>query len=129
MGKATRQLLHEVLVSFQESVGETPHVYFQPPESVKITYPCFIYHQAASPTISANDQPYLYRDVYEVKYITREAEPKLPELMQNLKNVSYDRRYSAENLNHFVFTFSSMLMYAPSDQTLSVLGKDFLGGN
>ena len=127
--KTTRETLHEILAGFQEMVKETPHVYFQPPESVKMQYPCFVYHYAENPTRYADDKPYLHQDVYDVTYITREAEPMLPEAMKHLKNVSFNRRYVAENLNHFAFTFTSMLVWTPTDLELSKIAEDFLGGN
>ena len=127
--KTSRELIHEMLTGFQEAVGEEPHAYFQPPESVTMSYPCFVYHESAQPVLSANDKPYLAYRVYEVVYITRDPEPDLPEAMKGLKNVHFDRRYTAENLNHFAFTISGMLMWQPSQHALSLIGKDFLGGN
>lgn len=127
--KSQRLLLHEMLVGFQEMAGEEPHVYFQPPESVKMQYPCFVYHQSSDQVIHGNDKPYLRREVYEVTYITREAEPVLPDAMKGLPNTHFDRRYAAENLNHFAFTVSGMMLWSPSLDLLESANTQFLGGN
>ena len=124
-----RLLLHQMLVGFQEVVEEEPHVYFQPPESVKMQYPCFVYHLANDNVIRSNDKPYLHKEVYDVTYITREAEPVLPEAMKGLHNVSFNRRYVSENLNHFAFTVSGQLLWSPTLDMLDSVNKQFLGGN
>ena len=121
--------MHEMLTAFQEAVGEEPHVYFQPPESVKMQYPCFVYHQSQDDVIHGNDRPYLHREVYEVPYITRQAEPVLPEAMKGLPNTRFNRRYTAENLNHFAFTVKGSMVWSPSQQLLDSVNKKFLGGN
>ena len=124
-----RLLLHEMLTAFQEAVGEEPHAYFQPPESVKMQYPCFVYHLANDETVHADDKPYLYREVYDVTYITRESEPVLPEAMKGLPNTRFSRRYTAENLNHFAFTVSGSMLWSPSRELLDSVNKRFIGGN
>lgn len=130
MGEHDRRLLlHEMLLGFQEAVDEEPHAYFQPPESVKMQYPCFVYHRANDEIIHGNDRPYLKKEVYEVTYITREAEPILPEAMKGLPNVSFNRRYAAENLNHFAFTVSGPMIWSPSQEILDSVNKQFIGGN
>ena len=124
-----REILHAMLTGFQEAVGEEPHAYFQPPESVKMHYPCFVYHLANVDVIHGDDQPYLTRNVYDVTYITREAEPVLPEAMRGLPNVRFSRRYSAENLNHFAFTITGNMFWSPNQQLLDSVDKRFIGGN
>ena len=129
MATTERETIQSILEAFQEEVGETPHVYFQPPENVKMVYPCFRYTEAGDTGIHADDRPYLHVRQYTVIYITRSADPTLPEAMKNLPQVRFDRRYSANNLNHFVFTFTGMPMWQPSELALEIIAKDFLGGN
>ena len=129
MATMERETIQAVLEGFQEIVGETPHVYFQPPENTKMVYPCFRYTEAGSTPLHAEDQPYLHVRQYTVIYITRNADPILPEAMKNLSQVRFDRRYSANNLNHFVFTFTGMPTYQSHNPLLDQIAKDFLGGN
>ena len=49
--------LHELLVSL---LG-TRNVYFQPPESIKLSYPCIVYKRSTGDTQFANDIPYTFR--------------------------------------------------------------------
>lgn len=100
-----REILQTVLEGFQETAGETPHVYFDPPESIKMTYPCFVYHFIGSDTLYANGKPYVNSEEYSVRYITKKADPDLPKAIMELPYVSFESHYTADNLHHFMFTF------------------------
>lgn len=100
-----RVALQNLLTSFQTQAGETPHVYFDPPESVKMTYPCFVYHYIGNSDVKANDQVYLRSEEYTVRYITKKADPILPEAIMDLPYVTFENHYTSENLHHFMFTF------------------------
>ena len=97
--------LHEKLKQLLLDAGETPHVYFQPPESIKMQYPCFLYDIDDFPSILANDSKYLVFERYTVVYIDRKATSPIPKTVSLMKGFGYDRHYVADNLHHHVFTF------------------------
>ena len=109
--------------------GETPHVYFDPPELVKMVYPCFVYHFTGYQDKKASDKVYLTSEQYSVRYITKNADPLIPKALKELPHAVFDRHYTADNLHHFMFTFQSMYYYTPSGLDLSQITSSFLGGN
>lgn len=103
--ETNRETLQKILMRFQEEAGETPHVYFDPPESLKLVYPCFVYHFINSVDLYANNVVYLRSYEYSVRYITKKADPILPEAIMDLPYASFESHYTADNLHHFMFTF------------------------
>ncbi len=102
-----REKLQGILENLQTQANETPHVYYDPPESLKLVYPCFVYHYVGQETLYSNDNPYLKSDEYTVTYITKKADPLLPEAIIELPYVQFSNHYTAENLHHFMFVFRS----------------------
>lgn len=80
------------------------HLYFQPPETVKIKYPCIIYERNKARTEFANNRPYTYRKAYTIKVIDRNPDSPYPDKIAMLPMCLFDRHYKADNLNHDVFT-------------------------
>lgn len=91
--------LHELLVSILGS----RNVYFQPPESVKISYPCIIYKRATGDTQFANDNPYTFRIRYQLTYVDKNPDSQVIEELAKLPMCTYDRHYTVDNLNHDIF--------------------------
>lgn len=94
--------LHDKLVSILGS----NHVYFQPPEDIRLKYPCIIYERVSMDIRPADDMKYSNLMRYDIKYITKE--PDTNDFIVNFINAfnycSYDRHYVYDNLNHEVFT-------------------------
>lgn len=91
--------LHQIL---SEVLGST-RVYFQPPENIKINYPCVIYARNYANARHADNNTYSFRYRYQITYIDREPDSDFPErLIQRLPMCVYDRSYTADNLNHEV---------------------------
>ena len=100
MSSDDRMKLHETLI---EILG-SEHVYFQPPETVKLEYPCIVYSRRSGNTAHANDHPYRYTQTYDVTIIDRDPDSKLPEkLATTITGARYDRHYTADNLHHDSF--------------------------
>ncbi len=92
--------LHQILV---ELLG-SDRVYFQPPESRKLEYPCVIYSRQNGDTRFADNTAYLYSTRYQIIYIDRNPDSDFHiRLIQKLPKCVYDRHYTADNLNHEVF--------------------------
>lgn len=95
-----RLKLHDELLSIFEK-----NVYYQPPESIKLSYPCFLYSLSGGKKEQANNTMYLFIRRYDCTYITRNPEHEFIEkLLEHFKHISYDRRYVSDNLYHDAFT-------------------------
>ena len=91
--------LHELLVSILGS----RNVYFQPPESIKISYPCIIYKRSTGDTQFANDAPYTFRVRYQIKKKKKNPDSEVIEKLAKLPMCTYDRHFTSDNLNHDIF--------------------------
>ena len=98
---ARRRQLNE---KFCQILG-TRNVYFQPPASVKIKYPCIIYKIENRNDLKADDTRYRGMIRYEVTFITRDPDSETPEdLLNSFQYISHNRNYPSDNLHHDVFT-------------------------
>ena len=80
------------------------YLYFQPPESIKIHYPCVIYQLADIGMIHADDAVYKGQKRYTITIVDKDPDSDIPEKLYEMAYVSFDRFYTADNLNHWVFT-------------------------
>lgn len=99
---ASRIELHNTLVSILGS----RNVYFQPPESLKLSYPAIIYSRTKIPTRHANNFPYYNQVTYEVILIDKNPENLAIQKLSKLQCCRYDNHYVSEGLNHDVFTIT-----------------------
>ena len=97
-----RLSLHELLTGFLGS----NKAYFQPPESLKMSYPCFRYVIENVASQYADNFPYKTNERYLVTYITRDADDPLPKQLCKEHGFSYERYYAADNLHHHVFVYT-----------------------
>lgn len=96
---AKRLQLHTLLVELI-----APHkVYFQPPSSVKLTYPCIIYSLDTIVTKYADSIKYKNKKAYTVTVIDQNPDSDIPLELLSLEYCSFDRFFVADNLNHFAF--------------------------
>ena len=80
------------------------NVYFQPPETVKLKYPCIIYTLSGEHVRHAEGVLYFHRDKYTVNVIDKNPDSEIPDKIRALPYCTFDRFYPADNLNHFVYT-------------------------
>lgn len=90
---------------FEELLGSR-NVYFQPPESVKLKYPCIVYERSDVRTSSANNHIYLNHKQYTVTYIDEDPDSEIPDKLLELPYCSLNPggHFTSDNLNHDVFT-------------------------
>lgn len=81
----------------------TNHVYFQPPESVKLVYPCIVYQYETGDTQFADDLPYVFRRRYQVTVIDPDPDSEIPDKIAQLPRCLNDRNFTTDNLNHYSF--------------------------
>ena len=100
---ARRLQLHE---KFCEILGSR-NAYFQPPASVKMNYEpsgCIVYKIAKRDAIHADDMRYIGMTAYDVTFITRDPDSKIPDLlMDSFLHIEHQRNYPADNLHHDLF--------------------------
>ena len=94
-----RLALHEILVNL---LG-TRNVYFQPPSTVKMKYPCIVYARSRMSTKYANNKPYNNRTCYTVTIMAPDPDSDIPDKVGALPLCRFDRHYTADNLNHDVY--------------------------
>ena len=93
--------LHEILCTILGS----RNVYFQPPESIKMNYPAFLYILVYIENQYANDGVYLSHRRYSVTVIDKDPDSEIVGKVSALQNCKFDRPpYQKDNLNHYVFT-------------------------
>lgn len=80
------------------------NVNFQPPESIKLTYPCIIYTLNSDQPSYANNQIYLNKNRYTISLISRTPDIDIFDDVRALPLCSFDRTYVVNNLYHYVFT-------------------------
>ena len=97
-----RLTLHNLLV---DKLGSS-NVYFQPPETIRMQYPCIVYSVQSTPKEFADDFQYKLHERYVVTFITRDPDAQLVNELWKTKGFLFDRHYAAENLHHFVYTYT-----------------------
>lgn len=98
---AKRLDLHQELCDI---LGST-NVYFQPPASVSMKYPCIKYSVSGIDVEYADDSNYKSIRQYTVTVIDRNPDSEIPDaILNHFRMCSFDRGYPADNLNHFVLT-------------------------
>ena len=97
---ARRLQLHEKLC---ELLG-TRNVYFQPPASVMMQYPAIVYSLSHIDSNKADDGAYKLARSYEVILIDKNPDTELLGSLSALPMCRFDRYYTADKLNHYVFT-------------------------
>lgn len=97
-----RTELHKIL----EKILGSKNVYFQPPSSLKIHYPCIVYERSPSHRRFADNNQYTKIDRYTLTVIDRNSDTDIPDKISELLMVKFDRCYVADNLNHYVFTIN-----------------------
>lgn len=97
----SRLKLHEELC---EILGSR-YVYFQPPASVTMTYPCIRYSKGAPNINRANNTIYKNVNRYEITVIDADPDSEIADkILTHFQMCSIDRRYIADNLNHTTLT-------------------------
>lgn len=81
-------------------LGST-NVYFQPPESIKMKFPCVVYQRISGDTRFGDNMGYMFTPRYQVTRIGKESNPEDFILeMSKLPRCIYDRHFVVDNLHH-----------------------------
>ena len=88
---------------FEIALG-SKNVYFQPPESVKLKYPCIIYGLSKLSIKHADDRPYSIDRAYDGILIDRNPDNRILDALLKFPLCEFGKPYPADNLNHYPFT-------------------------
>jgi len=80
------------------------NVYFQPPINIRLQYPCIIYKRDNANTKFADDKPYAVKTRYLITVIDPDPDSDIPKKISSLPMSTFNRFYTADNLNHDVYT-------------------------
>lgn len=97
---ATRSELHAKL----EEILGSDQVYYQPPESIRMRYPAIVYNRSRIQNRMADNTVYNQHTSYDVTIIDPNPDSEIVYNISLLKYCTHDRHYTADGLNHDVFT-------------------------
>lgn len=95
-----RLKLHTILVTLLGS----NNVYFQPPASVQMKYPCIVYSRDEKDEKFANDKLYLGKMRYAITVIDTKPDSPIPSKVAELPLTSFSRHFTMDNLNHDIYS-------------------------
>lgn len=91
--------LHHIL----ENTLGTKNVFFEPPESFKLTYPCIVYYLSGHNERRADNDQYTLIKHYTMVYITQKADDAMIDKLEKLKFCSLNHPYVSSNLHHYAY--------------------------
>ena len=105
MGQQRRVELNNLLGDILEEKFDVRNVYFNPPEDVKLQFPCFVYFRSSSHRIlRANNTSYKFTQGYKVTFIGRRPDDSFIEEMTSRRYVGYNTSFMADGLVHDEYT-------------------------
>lgn len=101
----SRIMLHNLLSQVMESINSEwkNNLYFQPPETIHMNYPCIVYSINDFRTTFADNNPYFHCKRYTVTVIDRNPDSLIPDSVAQLPMCKFDRHFTSDNLHHNVF--------------------------
>ena len=92
------------LQTMLENLLGSKNVYFQPPPSIKMSYPAIVYSLSAISTRSADDRKYIMNNGYQLVYIDRRPDSDMVQKIGSLPQCSFNQHFVSDNLNHYNYT-------------------------
>lgn len=92
--------LHQIL----KNILGSDEVYFQPPSSTYLSYPCIIYERSGIDTKKADNFNYIKIVKYTITLIGSNPESSIINDILDIPTCVYDRFYTYNGLNHDVFS-------------------------
>lgn len=95
-----RHELHEMLCDILGS----RNVYFQPPENVRLKYPCIVYERSEIRNRNADDEVYRQTFHYLITVIDPDPDSTIVDSLSILSKIRFNRHFVVDGLNHDVFS-------------------------
>ena len=93
----------DLQTTLQDILG-SKNVYYDPPESLKISYPAIIYSKSGLTNKKADDTNYRTNTTYEITVIDKRPDNPVIKKLLELPYCSYDRHFVSDNLHHDTLT-------------------------
>lgn len=88
----------------RELLGSS-NVYYQPPESLRLKYDCFVYELDRPDITRANDKVYLHRRQYSLTHIYRDPDMSMEEtIIAHFDHASKNTHFTSDGLHHDVYS-------------------------
>lgn len=100
---ASRLQLHEKLCT---ALGSR-HVYYQPPENLKMEFPAIIYTLQDMTHAMANNGKYIKNRSYKIIVITSDVDSQIVNNVEDLDYCKFQQVYTADGLYHYVFRINT----------------------
>lgn len=97
------QSSQELQATFEELLGSR-NVYYNPPASVRMSYPAIVFERNNIVNQFANNSVYKQASRYSVTVITDDPDDPIIDKISKLPTCSFDRSFVSGNLHHNVFT-------------------------
>jgi hypothetical protein len=97
------QRSQELQSAFEEILGSR-NVYYNPPASVKMSYPAIVFSRSRIEKKNANNMAYMQSHKYEVTVIDGDPDCKYIAEILRLPMCTFDRHFVSDNLHHNTFT-------------------------
>lgn len=88
---------------FEEILGSR-NVYYNPPASVKMSYPAIVFSRSRIEKKNANNAAYMQSYRYEVTVIDGDPDCEYFNIISRLPMCTFDRHFVSDNLHHNIFT-------------------------
>lgn len=99
MSSRDREELQYIL---EDILGST-EVYFQPPATLRMSYPAIVYSLTDIEDFKADNIRYAHNKAYMVTVIDKDPDSVIADKVSDLELCKFERAYAADHLNHFVF--------------------------
>ena len=88
-----------------ESFLGSRNVYFQPPPTVRMSYPAIVYKLSNYDIDSADDMNYIKRRRYQITIIDANPDTEYTDkFIDTFRGARFDNSFVTDNLNHYVFS-------------------------
>lgn len=95
----------ELVEMLQTLMGSNVKVYYQPPENVKLKYPCMVVELSNALIQYADNNPYLKGKRYSITLMCLDADnDEQVDKLLGLPMCTFDRRFINDRIVHDVFT-------------------------
>ena len=91
------------LDSILRTILGTTNVYFDPPESFKLNYPCIVYSLGGHAERFSENEMYNRLKRYTLTYITKDADDPMIDKLEDLEYCHLNRPYTSDGLFHYAY--------------------------
>ena len=89
-----------------EDIAGKKHVYFQPPESIKLKYPAIVYQLLTINNSHADNLVYAQKNAYQITVIDHDPDSVISKRVSKLPTCRMIRAFSSDRLNHFIYALN-----------------------